>query len=111
MALRLRVVSEHSTRLGEKATKVFGVHGGSIGRGTDNEWILPDPERYLSGKHARIDFRPGTSAPPRRRQKTPRQRPGRRSGLERTLGAERSAAGRNRVQPSRRLRPVLAQHL
>src|SRR3984893_14864165 len=60
MALRLRVVSEHSTRLGEKSTKVFGVHGGTIGRSTDNEWILPDPERYLSGKHARVDFRAGT---------------------------------------------------
>ncbi|HSZ10156.1 MAG TPA: type VI secretion system-associated FHA domain protein TagH [Steroidobacteraceae bacterium] len=59
MALRLRVVSEHSTRLGALTTKVFGVHGGSIGRATDNEWILPDPERYLSGKHARIDFRAG----------------------------------------------------
>jgi type VI secretion system FHA domain protein len=59
MALRLRVVSEHSTRLGTLATKVFGVHGGTIGRGTDNEWILPDPERYLSGKHARVDFRAG----------------------------------------------------
>jgi len=60
MALRLRVVSEHSTRLGALATKVFGVHGGTIGRATDNEWILPDPERYLSGKHARVDFRAGT---------------------------------------------------
>jgi type VI secretion system FHA domain protein len=59
MALRLRVVSEHSSRLGALATKVFSVHGGTIGRGTDNEWILPDPERYLSGKHARIDFRAG----------------------------------------------------
>ena len=59
MALRLRVVSEHSTRLGPLATKVFGVHGGTIGRGTDNDWILPDPERYLSGKHARVDFRAG----------------------------------------------------
>ncbi len=59
MALRLRVVSEHSTRLGSKATKVFGVHGGTIGRAGDNEWILPDPERYLSGKHARVDFRAG----------------------------------------------------
>ncbi len=59
MALRLRVVSEHSTRLGTLATKVFGVHGGTMGRATDNEWILPDPERYLSGKHARIDFRAG----------------------------------------------------
>jgi type VI secretion system protein len=60
MALRLRVVSEHAARLGEQTTKVFGVHGGSIGRSTDNEWILPDPERYLSGKHARIDFRAGS---------------------------------------------------
>jgi type VI secretion system protein len=59
MALRLRVVSEHSTRLGTLGTKVFGVHGGTIGRATDNEWILPDPERYLSGKHARVDFRAG----------------------------------------------------
>lgn len=60
MTLRLSVVSEHGIRLGAQSTKVFGVHGGSIGRGTDNEWILPDPERYLSGKHARIDFRAGS---------------------------------------------------
>jgi type VI secretion system protein len=60
MALRLRVVSDHAGRLGEQSTKVFGVHGGTIGRSTDNEWILPDPERYLSGKHARVDFRAGT---------------------------------------------------
>jgi len=60
MALRLRVVSEHAARLGEESTKVFGVHGGTIGRSTDNEWILPDTERYLSGKHARVDFRAGT---------------------------------------------------
>ncbi len=59
MTLRLSVVSEHGARLGARATKVFGVHGGTIGRATDNEWILPDPERYLSGKHARIDFRAG----------------------------------------------------
>jgi len=60
MALRLRVVSEHATKMGEHSTKIFGVHGGTIGRATDNEWILPDPERYLSGKHARVDFRAGT---------------------------------------------------
>jgi len=60
MALRLRVVSEHAAHLGEQSTKVFGVHGGTIGRSLDNEWILPDTERYLSGKHARVDFRAGT---------------------------------------------------
>jgi type VI secretion system protein len=59
MTLRLSIVSEHGIRLGAQSTKVFGVHGGSIGRGTDNDWILPDPERYLSGKHARVDFRAG----------------------------------------------------
>jgi type VI secretion system protein len=60
MALRLRVVSEHASRFGDQSTKLFGVHGGTIGRSTDNDWILPDPERYLSGKHARIDFRAGS---------------------------------------------------
>ena len=60
MTLRLSVVSEHGIRLGQNSTKVFGVHGGTIGRATDNGWILPDPDRYLSGKHVRIDFRSGS---------------------------------------------------
>src|SRR3984885_4079385 len=60
MTLRLSVVSEHGIRLGQNSTKVFSVHGGTIGRATDNAWILPDPERYLSGKHARVDFRAGS---------------------------------------------------
>src|SRR5471030_3055130 len=60
MTLRLSIVSEHARILGEKSTKVFGVYGGTIGRANDNEWILPDPERYLSGKHARVVFRAGT---------------------------------------------------
>jgi type VI secretion system protein len=60
MTLRLSVVSEHGIRLGPQSTKVFGVHGGTIGRATDNAWILPDPDRYLSGKHVRIDFRAGS---------------------------------------------------
>ncbi len=60
MTLRLSVVSEHGIRLGQNSSKVFGVHGGTIGRATDNAWILPDPDRYLSGKHVRIDFRSGS---------------------------------------------------
>jgi type VI secretion system protein len=59
MALRLTVVSQHATLLGDKATKVFGVHGGIIGRATDSDWILPDPERYLSSKHASVELRAG----------------------------------------------------
>ena len=60
MALRLRIVGEQAKGLGDASTKVFGVHGGSIGRSRENDWILPDPERYLSGSHARVDFRAGS---------------------------------------------------
>jgi type VI secretion system protein len=60
MALRLRIVGEQAKGLGDASTKVFGVHGGSIGRSRDNDWILPDPDRYLSGSHARVDFRAGS---------------------------------------------------
>lgn len=59
MALRLRVVGIQAKQLGETSSKVFGVHGGTIGRAGDNDWILPDPERYVSGHHARIEYRSG----------------------------------------------------
>jgi type VI secretion system protein len=59
MALRLRVVSNHAKILGPEGTKIFGVHGGSIGRASDNDWILPDPERYVSGHHASVEYRDG----------------------------------------------------
>lgn len=34
------------------------VRGGefSIGRGQDNEWVIPDPERHLSKKHCRLVY-------------------------------------------------------
>jgi type VI secretion system FHA domain protein len=60
MALRLRVVGNLAKILGEGATRVFGVHGGTIGRSGENDWILPDPERYVSGRHARIEYRGGS---------------------------------------------------
>jgi type VI secretion system FHA domain protein len=59
MALRLRIVSEHRRALGQRSSIVFGVGGGSIGRSADNDWVLPDPARFLSGHHARVHFRHG----------------------------------------------------
>ncbi len=59
MALRLRVISDHRQRLGDKSTFVFGVSGGSIGRSAENDWVLPDDMRYVSGRHARIVFHNG----------------------------------------------------
>ena len=59
MSLRLRVVSDHRRQLAERHTIVFGVSGGSIGRSGDNDWVLPDPVRYVSAHHARVHFRDG----------------------------------------------------
>ena len=59
MALRLRIVSDHRRHLGDRSTKVFGAGGGTIGRSADNDWVLPDPLRYVSAHHARIRFQNG----------------------------------------------------
>lgn len=59
MALRLEVISEHKDLLGDDASRVFGDDGGTIGRSLQNDWILPDPDKYVSGQHATIDCRAG----------------------------------------------------
>jgi predicted component of type VI protein secretion system len=38
---------------------VAGVDGGRIGRSRDNDWVLPDSKRYLSGHHALVACRQG----------------------------------------------------
>jgi type VI secretion system protein len=59
MPLRLTILSSQRTPLGSRGSVVFGVAGGTIGRGPDNDWVLPDPLRYLSAHHARVQFRHG----------------------------------------------------
>jgi type VI secretion system protein len=59
MALKLTILSEQRAPLGSRGSIVFGVGGGSIGRAHDNDWVLPDPQRYLSAHHARVRFRNG----------------------------------------------------
>ena len=59
MALRLTIISEQVGELGERASVLFGPEGGRIGRAHDNEWVLPDPKRYLSSHHAQIKYRNG----------------------------------------------------
>jgi len=57
--LRLRIVSDQRRMLAERSSTVFSVEGGTIGRSADNDWVLPDPMRYLSAHHARVQFREG----------------------------------------------------
>jgi type VI secretion system protein len=59
MTLRLRVVSDQRRSLGDRSSIAFTVDGGSIGRSADNDWVLPDPLRYVSAHHARVQFRNG----------------------------------------------------
>ncbi len=59
MALTLRVTSFHSQALGADSTRVFGMQGGAIGRALDNDWVLPDPEKFVSSHHAQILCRGG----------------------------------------------------
>ena len=60
MALRLTIISEQSAALGERATLILDKAGGTIGRADDNDWVLPDPNRYISAYHARITYRNGS---------------------------------------------------
>jgi len=59
MALKLRVISDHYKALGKRSSRLFGVTGGRIGRAQDNDWILPDPDRYVSSHHCKVAFRSG----------------------------------------------------
>ena len=59
MTCRLEIVSDHRDLVGDDAVRVFGEDGGTIGRSLQNDWILPDPDRYISGRHASIDCRGG----------------------------------------------------
>jgi type VI secretion system FHA domain protein len=60
MALRLQIVSRHRQSFGEQSSKNFGHEGGTIGRSLENDWVLPDAQRYMSSKHASIDYRSGS---------------------------------------------------
>lgn len=59
MALKLRVISDHYKALGKRSSQLFGVTGGRIGRAQDNDWVLPDPDRYVSSHHVKVSFRTG----------------------------------------------------
>lgn len=60
MALKLRIISDHYKALGKRSSRLFGVTGGRIGRAQDNDWILPDPDRYISSHHCKVEFRAGS---------------------------------------------------
>ncbi|MEO1595482.1 MAG: type VI secretion system-associated FHA domain protein TagH [Pseudomonadota bacterium] len=57
MQLRIRVTNGLREALGSNAEYVFDQSGGTIGRASHNDWILPDAKRYVSSVHASIEAR------------------------------------------------------
>jgi predicted component of type VI protein secretion system len=59
MPLLLEVISANKDILGSDCVREFREDGGTIGRSLQNDWILPDPDQFISGKHATIDYKAG----------------------------------------------------
>jgi type VI secretion system protein len=59
MAIKLRVISDQYRELGENRSRVFGVNGGTVGRAPDNDWVLPDSRRVVSGHHFTVHYHGG----------------------------------------------------
>jgi type VI secretion system FHA domain protein len=59
MALTIKITSDHRELVRDGGIYAFHEQGGTIGRSLQNDWILPDPDRFISGRHATIDFRGG----------------------------------------------------
>jgi len=60
MPLRLTITSYHKLTPGQRAEVEIDQGELKIGRNQDNDWVLPDPERLVSGQHCVIQFRSGT---------------------------------------------------
>ena len=59
MKLTLEVISDQQSSMGGGRSFTCDESGGSIGRGHGNAWVLPDPSRYVSSRHAAIEFSDG----------------------------------------------------
>jgi predicted component of type VI protein secretion system len=59
MPLRLRVTSDSKELPRDQRVREFPGVGGTIGRSPDSDWVLPDESRYVSSRHAMIDYQGG----------------------------------------------------
>ncbi len=59
MTLTLRITSYRGAAPAGSPSVTFEQRGGTLGRAPDNDWVLPDPERFVSSRHASIAYRDG----------------------------------------------------
>lgn len=59
MPLRLKIISNHAEVTQDARERQFVGVGGTIGRSAENDWVLPDDRRYVSSRHAVVDYQAG----------------------------------------------------
>ncbi|MBA5957665.1 type VI secretion system-associated FHA domain protein TagH [Pseudomonas lactis] len=59
MSLCLTITSYHKITPGQCPEKSMGQGVMAIGRSSDNDWVLPDPERLVSSQHCVIQYKDG----------------------------------------------------
>jgi len=59
MSLSLKIISFKGQFFNAGEEAVFNRHGGTIGRADENTLVLPDPEKFVSRRHAAISFENG----------------------------------------------------
>jgi len=59
MSIVISIIKLPDGAVDTKATHTFAHQGGTIGRSSDNAWILEDPERFISSQHSKISFENG----------------------------------------------------
>ena len=56
MSLTLKVISYRGLPQSQDISAAFGRDGGVLGRSPECAFVLPDPEKFVSRKHARIEY-------------------------------------------------------
>lgn len=59
MSIVISIVKLPDGAVDTKSTHTFAHDGGTIGRSSDNSWVLEDPERFISSKHSEISYENG----------------------------------------------------
>lgn len=59
MNLKLAITNRLRDAMGDNHQAIFTENGGTIGRADHNDWVLPDPNRFVSSVHASIEARDG----------------------------------------------------
>ncbi|MFK9007664.1 type VI secretion system-associated FHA domain protein TagH [Pseudomonas pergaminensis] len=59
MSLCLTITSYHKITPGQCSEKSMNQGAMAIGRSSDNDWVLPDPERLVSSQHCVIQYKEG----------------------------------------------------